>query len=65
MRGNVFATILVVLGLYFLLGNLGFHSLNLWELLRVWWPLIPICIGVSLFFTPEPKIKSKAPQQED
>ena len=65
MRANVFAIILVALGLYFLLGNLGLHHIDLWDVLRVWWPLIPISIGVALFFTSEPRIKTKAQQQGD
>ena len=65
MRGNVFAIVLVVTGTLFLLNNLGLLEVHPWELLRTWWPLIPIAIGISLFVVPEPKIKSRAEQQED
>jgi len=62
MRGNVTAIVLVAFGVFFLLNNLGLLHISLWEVLQTWWPLIPITLGVALFLTPEPKIKSKAQQ---
>jgi hypothetical protein len=55
MKGNIAATVLVVLGVFFLLTNLGLIDVSLKELLKVWWPLILIAVGVSLFFTPGKK----------
>lgn len=52
MKGNVAAIVLVVLGVFFLLTNLGLISISLKELLRVWWPVALIAVGVALFFTP-------------
>lgn len=57
MRGHVAAIVLVVLGVFFLLTNLGLISVSLMELLRVWWPVALIAIGVALFFTPGTKGK--------
>ncbi|MBB6563812.1 hypothetical protein HNP48_006538 [Acidovorax soli] len=57
MKGNVAAIVLVVLGVFFLLTNLGLISISLKELLRVWWPVALIAIGVALFFTPGSKGK--------
>jgi hypothetical protein len=57
MRGNIAAIVLVVLGVFFLLTNLGFISISLRELLRVWWPVALIGVGVALFFTPGTKGK--------
>ncbi len=57
MKGNVAAIVLVVLGVFFLLTNLGLISISLKELLLTWWPLALIAIGVALFFTPGTKGK--------
>ena len=53
MRGNVAAIVLVLVGLFFLLNNLGLIDLSLWELVRVWWPLVLIGVGLTLFFAPD------------
>lgn len=52
MKGNVAAIVLVVLGVFFLLTNLGLINVSLREILRVWWPVVLIVVGLSLFFTP-------------
>ena len=57
MKGNVAAIVLVVLGVFFLLTNLGLISISLKELLVTWWPVALIAIGVALFFTPGTKGK--------
>ena len=51
MKGNIAAIVLVVLGVFFLLTNLGLISISLRELLRVWWPVALIAVGLALFFT--------------
>lgn len=53
MRGNVAAIVLVLVGLFFLLNNLGLIDISLWELVRVWWPLVLIGVGLTLFFSPD------------
>ncbi|MDY0105795.1 MAG: DUF5668 domain-containing protein [Giesbergeria sp.] len=53
MRGNVAAIVLIVVGSFLLLTNLGVIDISLRELLRTWWPLILIAVGVGLFLTPE------------
>ena len=53
MKGNIAAIVLVVLGVFFLLTNLGLISISL----RVWWPVALIAVGVALFFTPGNKSK--------
>ena len=57
MQGNIAAIVLVVLGVFFLLTNLGLISISLRELLRVWWPVALIAVGLALFFTPGNKGK--------
>ena len=52
MRGNFAAIVLIVIGSFFLLSNLGLLNINLRELFHTWWPLILIAVGISLFFTP-------------
>jgi hypothetical protein len=48
-RYSVAAFILIVLGVLFLLSNLGLIP-RLGPLLHQWWPLILIVVGVSLLF---------------
>jgi len=51
MKGNFAAIVLVCVGTFFLLTNLGYINVSLAALLRTWWPLILIAVGLSLFFT--------------
>ena len=53
MRGNIAAIVLILAGGFMLLTNLGVIVVSLRELLRTWWPLILIAVGVGLFFTPD------------
>lgn len=53
MRGNIAAIVLVLLGTFFLLNNLGVIDISLRALFKTWWPLILIAVGLTLFFTPE------------
>ena len=57
MKGNFLAIVLVATGIFFLLNNLGLIDVSLWGLLRTWWPVIPIAVGVALFFVPDTKNK--------
>ena len=52
MKGNFAAIVLIAVGLFWLLSNLGVINISLTELLKVWWPLILIAAGAALFFTP-------------
>jgi len=52
MKGNIAAIVLIVLGVFFLLTNLGLISISLRDLLRVWWPVALIAVGLAMFFTP-------------
>ncbi len=51
MKGNVAAIVLIGFGTFFLLSNLGLISVSLAELLKTWWPVILIAVGVSLLVT--------------
>jgi len=53
MKGNIAAIVLVATGIFFLLTNLGVIDISLRELLRTWWPLILIAVGVGMFLTPD------------
>lgn len=53
MKGNFAAIVLVVVGALALAANLGLFQVDLLGLLRTWWPLGLILLGVGLFFTPE------------
>ncbi len=52
MRGHFAAVVLVVLGIFFLLSNLGLITVSVAELVSTWWPLALIVVGLMLFFTP-------------
>jgi hypothetical protein len=52
MKGNFAAIVLVVIGAVALGVNLDLFDFDLVALLRKWWPLALIAVGVALFFTP-------------
>ena len=49
MRSRFSAVVLILIGVLFLLANLGLVP-RLGPLLREWWPLILIVLGVGLLF---------------
>jgi hypothetical protein len=53
MRGHVAATVLILLGSYFLLSNLGLINVSIREIIMTWWPLVMIAAGVSMLYTPK------------
>jgi ABC-type transport system involved in multi-copper enzyme maturation permease subunit len=57
MRGNVAAIVLVLVGTFFLLSNLGVIDISLMQLIKTWWPALLIAVGISLFFTPDKQKK--------
>ena len=52
MKGNFAAIALLLIGVVALAVNLEFFELDLVQLMRKWWPLALIVVGVALFFTP-------------
>jgi len=52
MKGNFAAIALLVIGALALAVNLDLLEIDLVNLMRKWWPLALIAIGVALFFTP-------------
>jgi hypothetical protein len=59
MRGNFAAIALTVIGAVALGVNLELFELDVVALLRKWWPLALIAVGVALFFTPDDSGKKK------
>ncbi len=57
MKGNFAAIVLIALGAFFLLSNLGLINVSLAELFKVWWPAILIAVGVAMFFAPADRKK--------
>lgn len=49
MRPSVPGILLIVIGILFLLRNLGF-DLRLGELFATWWPLALVALGVGMLF---------------
>ncbi|PKO85628.1 MAG: hypothetical protein CVU18_19125 [Betaproteobacteria bacterium HGW-Betaproteobacteria-12] len=52
MKGNFAAIVLILIGVVALAVNLDWLDFDLVELLRTWWPLLPIAVGIALFLTP-------------
>lgn len=55
MRGNVAAIVLILVGSYLLLSNLGLINISMREIIATWWPAVLIAVGVSMFVTPTRK----------
>ncbi|MBS1143442.1 MAG: hypothetical protein H6R14_848 [Proteobacteria bacterium] len=53
MKGNFAAIALVVIGAVALGVNLDWFELDLVALIKKWWPLVLIALGVALFATPD------------
>lgn len=59
MNGNFISVVLIVGGALALAVNLGLFEIDVVALMRTWWPLALIALGVALFLTPEAKNKKK------
>jgi hypothetical protein len=53
MKGNFAAIALIVIGAVALGVNLDLFEIDLVALIRKWWPLALIALGVGLFLTPD------------
>ena len=52
MKSSFGAIVLILVGALALAHNLGYLDISFIQLMRTWWPLILIALGVSFFFTP-------------
>jgi hypothetical protein len=52
MKGNFGAVVLVLIGSVALAVNLDVLDINFVKLMRTWWPLVLIALGVGMFLTP-------------
>ena len=59
MRGNFGASALIVVGVLALAINLGIIDVDLAQLLRTWWPLLLIVLGVGVFLAPGARPRKK------
>lgn len=51
MRSSIVpAIIVIVIGVIFLMQNLGIGNFDFGHLIRVWWPVILIVVGISMLF---------------
>jgi hypothetical protein len=55
MKGNFVSMALVVIGALALAVNLDLLEIDFVALLRKWWPLALIGLGVALYLTPDEK----------
>lgn len=62
LKGKFAATVLVVVGVLALGVNLGWFEIDIARLLRTWWPLLLIALGLALYLTPgDEKMKPSRP----
>lgn len=52
MKGNFAAVVLIVIGAVALGVNLDLFELDLVAMLKKWWPLALIGLGIALYLTP-------------
>ena len=52
MKFSFSGMVLITAGGLALANNLGYLDINLAHLLRTWWPLILVALGIGFFFTP-------------
>ena len=57
-KGKTIGIVLIVLGVLFLLNNLNLIKVSIVEIIRVYWPLILIWIGVDKLLSKSEKIES-------
>jgi ethanolamine transporter EutH len=53
MKGNLVSLALIVIGALALAVNLDLLEFDLVALVRKWWPVVLIVLGVGLYFTPD------------
>ncbi|MEE3037291.1 MAG: DUF5668 domain-containing protein [Bacteroidota bacterium] len=53
-KGKSIGVLLILLGALFLINNLDFIHISLSEIIRVYWPVILIWIGVDKLFRKDP-----------
>lgn len=53
MKGNFVSIALIAVGAIALAVNLDLIEFDLVAMLRKWWPLVLIVIGIALFLTPD------------
>jgi hypothetical protein len=61
MKGHFAAISLTVIGALALAVNLELIELDLVHLLRKWWPLALIGLGLAMYFTPDDQSRQKKP----
>lgn len=53
MKGNFVSIALIVIGFVALAVNLDLIQFDLVAMMRRWWPLVLIVVGIALFLTPD------------
>ncbi len=59
MKGHFAAISLTVIGIMALAVNLDLLEIDLVTLIRKWWPLVLIFLGIGLYFTPDDNERTK------
>ena len=48
--GIIAAIVLILVGSYFLLSNLGLINISMREIIATWWPAILVAVGIGMLF---------------
>lgn len=64
MKGNFAALALIVIGVLALAVNFDLIKIDFVDLLRKWWPMALVTLGIALYFTPD-EVSQKSPDQSD
>jgi len=57
-KGKTIGIVLIVIGLLFLLNNLNLIKVSIVEIIRIYWPVILIWIGVDKLLSKSEKVES-------
>ncbi|UCV04927.1 LiaI-LiaF-like domain-containing protein [Dechloromonas denitrificans] len=60
MKGNFAAIALILSGALVLAVNLDWLDIDVMTLLRKWWPMGLVVLGIALYFTPDDSDSKKA-----
>jgi len=60
MKGNFAAIALILIGVLVLAVNFGWLDIDIINLLRKWWPMGLVVLGIALYFTPDDSGGKKA-----
>ncbi|MCM8596037.1 LiaI-LiaF-like domain-containing protein [Accumulibacter sp.] len=52
MKGNIGAIVVILVGVLVLAINLGVVEIDFAQIVRTWWPVLLIALGIGMFLAP-------------